>query len=394
MKRGRYGDGALDQRAPDVWRLRYRAGGQRVTQTFRGSKRDAAKELRRLVRASDIGEHVSPDKITLEQWIKRWLDAGAPSRRQKQIGRRSWERYEEMLRCHVVPTLGSRPLQQIRSDEIDALYLSLKDKLAERSIFFVHGLLSTCFRAAIRRKVLAINPLACVEKVPCPPEADHGTALDEAQLNTLINGFRGSTLYLLVATAIRTGCRRNEILALQWRDVDFAAKTLRIERSLERTRGGTLSLKEPKTARGRRTIAIDDDLLALLVAQRERHLRIAAGVPDGVAVDLSLVRLPEGALIFPGAPKPSEGFSFTAFRNPNYVTKRFVEKAARLGFPGLRFHDLRGSHATLLLNRGTPVHTVASRLGHDPATLLRSYAKRTQGGDASAAAVIAKALRG
>jgi integrase len=391
MRRGRYGDGTLDQRGPDIWRLRYRAGGKRVSQSFRGTKRDAQKELRRLIRSADTGEHVTPDRLTLGRWIERWLAAGAPGRKQRQVGRRSLERYEEMLRCHVVPTLGSRPLQQLQSDELDRLYLSLKGKLAERSIFFVHVVLGACLNAAVRKKVLAASPMTYVEKVPSPPESDHGIALDAAQLSTVVAGFRGHPLYELIVTAVRTGARRNELLALQWTDLDVAGKKLRIARSLERSRQG-YALKAPKTTRGVRTIDIDDALLALLLALRERHLRIAAGVPDGAQVDLSLVKLPEGALMFP-APPQGQGFSFTAFRHPSNITKQFSKHARRLGFKA-RFHDLRGSIATLLLDAGEPVHKVASRLGHDPATLLRAYAKRTQGGDASAAAVIAKALGG
>ena len=98
--------------------------------------------------------------------------------------------------------------------------------------------------------------------------------------------------------------------------------------------------------------------------------------------------------MFPGSPREGEGFSFTTFRHPGNVTKQFAKHARRLGFAKLRFHDLRGSIATLLLDAGQPVHKVASRLGHDPATLLRAYAKRTQGGDASAAVVIGEILKG
>jgi integrase len=177
------------------------------------------------------------------------------------------------------------------------------------------------------------------------------------------------------------------ILALRWSDLDVEAKTLRIERAVEQI-GASLVLKDPKTARGRRTIAIDDDLVALLCAEHEKHLRIAAGVPEGVAVDLSLVKLPAGALMFPRSPAPGEGFSFTALRNADSLTKFFAKAVRKLGFPDLRFHDLRGSHETLLLDAGVPVHVVAARCGHDPAVLLRSYAKRTKKADTSAAAVI------
>ena len=123
-------------------------------------------------------------------------------------------------------------------------------------------------------------------------------------------------------------------------------------------------------------------------------MRIIAGVPDGAAVDLSLVKLPAGALMFPNPPGPSENFSFLKLRNPRNTTKEFMRKAAKLGFSGLRLHDLRGTHETLLLDAGVPVHVVAARCGHDPAVLLRSYAKRTRKADTSAAAVIGALSRG
>jgi integrase len=108
-----------------------------------------------------------------------------------------------------------------------------------------------------------------------------------------------------------------------------------------------------------------------------------AGIPDGASADLSLVKLPEGALIF-----PAPGDDLTALRDVNAVTRTFERQAAALGFGHLRFHDLRGSHETMLLDAGVPVHTVAARCGHDPAMLLRAYAKRTAGSDAKAAAII------
>src|SRR5262249_45463780 len=147
--------------------------------------------------------------------------------------------------------------------------------------------------------LLMTNPMARVEQVPSPGESDHGLALDADGLRSLIDGFRESALFLIVAAAALTGARRNEILALQWIDFDPIKKTLRIERALEETKEAGLTFKPPKTKRGTRTITIDDDLVALLIAEREKHLRIVAGVTESAAVDLSLVRLPEGALIFP-----------------------------------------------------------------------------------------------
>jgi integrase len=116
--------------------------------------------------------------------------------------------------------------------------------------------------------------------------------------------------------------------------------------------------------------------LTILLNEKERHQRICAGIPDGVEVDLSLVRLPDDALIFPAVPEPGQDFSFNTPRNPRNFSKEFARRARRLGFAGFTFHHLRGTHATLLLDRGVPVHIVAERIGDDPAVLLRNYAKR------------------
>jgi integrase len=213
-------------------------------------------------------------------------------------------------------------------------------------------------------------------------------------LSALVQGFKGTAYFPIVAVAAFTGARRNEILALRWEDLEVANKTLRIERALEETKEHGLRIKGPKTERGKRTIKIDDDLISLLAAERERHLRIVAGVPDGVAVDLSLVKLPAAALMFPNPPRSGQTLSLTRFRNPRVVTAAFGRKAAALGFAGLRLHDLRGTYETLLLDRGVPVHVVAARCGHDPAVLLRTYAKRTRKADDSAVDVIAAISKG
>ena len=125
--------------------------------------------------------------------------------------------------------------------------------------------------------------------------------------------------------------------------------------------------------------------------EREKYLRLVAEVGESDAIDLSLVQIPENALMFPS---PVGQLDLTKPRNSRGVTKEFVRRARKLGFAGLRFHDLRATHETLLLNAGVPVHVVAARCGHDPAVLLRVYAKRTRKADTSAAAVIGALAKG
>ena len=384
-KRRTYRDGGIDQRGEKSWRLRYRVNGRRFTKTLHGTKSEAQKALRDLLHSGDTGEHVAPDKMTLGQWIEQWITIGCPGRRQRNVGGRSVERYSQLLRGHIVPVLGARRLQQLQATEIDALYVGLAAKLKPRTAHFVHTTLGACLGTAARKRLIAVNPMAHIEKVPSPGESDHGAVLDIDELGKLLDGFRGFPLFPIVAVAAFTGARRNEILALRWSDLDAPNKTLRIDRALEKTKG-QLAFKAPKNKRSTRTIAIDDDLIALLLVERERYMRLMAGVPDGTAVDLSLVKLPAGALMFPSP--AGIKFDFGRPRDPHTVTRSFIERAHKLGFARLRFHDLRGSHETALLDRGVPVHVVAARCGHDPAVLLRAYAKRTKKADTSAAAVI------
>src|SRR5262249_21163049 len=192
------GEGGIDARGKNSWRVRYRVNGKRITQTFRGSLSDARRELRRLLKSGDDGTHVAPDKITLGQWIDQWLAAGAPGRRKKRVRRRTVERYAELLRGHVVPTLGKRPLQQVQPTEIDALYQSLEDKIAPWTAHHVHTIFGSCLNTAVRKGLLTVTPMARVEKIPSPGESNHGMVLDGEQLRTLVEGFKGSALYPIV----------------------------------------------------------------------------------------------------------------------------------------------------------------------------------------------------
>lgn len=388
-KRG-HGEGNVEERGPGRYRLRYRVDGKVYRRAFGDVEHpatlaDAKRELRRILTSADDGQHVAPDKLTLADWVDQWvalLRRGGAKAGRGLVNARTLERYEELLRLHVIPALGSRPLQRLTAIEIDELYCKLAEKLSPRTVHHVHTVLGGCLNTAVRKGLLVANPVRRAE-APVAGDSDAATSLDQDQLAVLVAGFRGLALYPIVAVAAFTGARRNEILALRWSEFDPVARTLTIARSLEKTKTHGVRFKEPKTPRGRRTIAIDDGLATLLVAEREKALRLVAGVGDGGAVDLSLVKLPADALMF-----PSPGDGLTRPRNERAVTHEFGRLAKKiLGFH-IRLHDLRGSHETLLLDAGVPVHVVAARCGHDPAILLRSYARRTKKADTAAATII------
>jgi integrase len=358
---------------------------RRKWHAFSGTKRGAQSECARLITEMKSGEYIEASKLTVGQWCEQWINAGAPGRRKKKVGQRTLERYDQLLRTHVKPKLGARLLQKLQATEIDQLYIDLEAlvdedgdrKIAPMTLHHVHTVFNSCLSTAERKGLLKANPMSRVEQVPSGSEGDHGLALDEADLATLVAGFKASPImYAPVAVDAATGVRRNELLAFRW--IDFAPenKTLKVERALEVTKKFGVRFKAPKTWRGRRTIALDDGTVAGLLKERERHLRLCAGVPDGAEADLSLIRLPDDALIFPAMAGRGKDFSLSTPRDVRNFTKAFTKQAKLLGFDGFKFHHLRGTHATLLLDRGVPAHTVAERLGDDPAVLLRNYAKR------------------
>jgi integrase len=391
-----HGDGGIDQRGENVYRLRYRVDGKRFTKTFHGNATDARKELRKLLKAGDDGKHVARDRITVSAWIDQWLqllkrqptDNSAPHRRKRGlVNPRTQERYGQLL-DHVKSKYGTLALQKLTGVMIDDLYIELEQKLAVRTVLHVHNALRPCLASAVKKKLLVANPADDAE-APNPGDTGEIIVLNEKELIALVQGFRGHPLERIVDIAAWTGARRNEIIALRWSDIDFDAKSLTIRRSVEETVEHGRHLKEPKTARGRRTIAIDLDLTERLCGDRDQIKRLVAGVPDDADVDLSLVKLPDDALLFPG----EDLSDLTKLRDGHAVTRTFRRHAKKLGFK-IKFHWIRASHLTILLDNGEPVHVVAKRAGHDPVTLLRSYARWTKKADAKVAETIANLSKG
>ncbi|MBX5465623.1 MAG: site-specific integrase, partial [Clostridia bacterium] len=210
-----------------------------------------------------------------------------------------------------------------------------------------------------------------------PPAAPRSrqAALDEEQLALLLRALEGSDLHPPALLAALTGLRRGELLALRWQDVDLAACTLAVRRSLEQTRAG-LRFKPPKSRSGLRSLALPG-----LACEELRRLAAGAGRSgDGPraagAEDLVFAR-PDG--------RPLEPDAFSA---------TFHDAMLRLGFPGVHLHTLRHSHASQLLRAGASPVEVARRLGHaSPVVTLTTYAHLLPGEDAEAARLVEERLR-
>jgi integrase len=226
-KRGLNGNGTIDASGKDAWRLRYRINGKRFARHFKGTKQEATKELRRLIRDGDEGKHVPPSKLTLARWITDWL-----ALKERSLKARTVERYDEILTHHVAPVLGQLHLQKIAGTDIDKLYAGLT--LGPSTSQLLHIVLKACFASAVKKKLIPANPAADAEK-PAGDSEPNEVILDEDELGKLVKGFEGQSLYPLVATAAFTGMRRNELLALRWVDIDLEARLISVSRNVEDT---------------------------------------------------------------------------------------------------------------------------------------------------------------
>ena len=263
--------------------------GRRLTRyrSFKGTKREAEAELTRLKAGADRGDHIDPSKTTLAQFLDRW-EAWAAT----QVAAKTHERYLELAAHHVRPHLGNAPIQRLRTVSFAELYGKLQRPkpdgagLAPRTVGHVHRLLHRQFGHAVKWGIISTNPLAAAE----PPRVPH-TEIDiltPTQIKMVLDALRGKPLYRVAVVALGTGMRRGELVALRWRDVDFDAGMIRVERSLEQTSAG-LQFKQPKTKAGRRAVAIPKTIVAELREhwKEQQETRLALGI--GRATDEDLV---------------------------------------------------------------------------------------------------------
>jgi integrase len=201
--------------------------------------------------------------------------------------------------------------------------------------------------------------------------------VDAAELRTFLESVSDDRLVAAWRTLASTAARRGELLALRWRDLDLDAKRLRIERSLVSVRN-ELAFSEPKTKRGRRSIALDSGTAAELRAHRARQSK------ERLALGLGRQSL-DGLVFTDPLGQPVKPDSFSQF---------FKRRAERLKLPTVRLHDLRHLHATMLLGAGANVKAVSERLGHASTSFTMDvYASSMPALDARAAEQVAALIR-
>lgn len=324
-------------------------GKRRRVHATVATRREAEREEARLRHEVAEGLDLEPARITLAQYLSRWLTSVRPN-----LAPATYRRYHDLLRLHVLPHIGTGALSKLRPLHVQQLYARLQADpgpdgrhLSSRTRLHVHRVLSTALAQAVRWQIISRNVCQAVD----PPQARKAEirALDPEETRRLLevaeaeDSVHGDAVVL----ALHTGLRQGELPGLRWQDVDLQRGRFTVWQSLQYVPGEGLAVREPKTNRSRRGIPLGDAALAALSRIRRRQLeqRLAVGSAyqdSGMVLTTAL-----------GTPV-----------DPNNLRRAFRRIVADAGVGPVRFHDLRHTHATLLLARGVHPKVVSERLGH------------------------------
>lgn len=360
--------GTIKSRSPGSYRIRYSLGRDPVsgkrrfgTATVQGTKEQAKRELTRLLRTVDTGEHVDPSRMTVGDWLTLWTDAT-----KAEVSPKTHERYAEIVRCYLKPALGAIPLQRLTPSDIQKAYNNFDRSPSPRTRRHIHRILKSVLARAVEQQALPRNPADALKRLP-KVERQQINALTVEQSTRLLKAIRHTTTYWPTLIALATGMRRGEILALRWKNVDLDRGTVRVVESLEQTKAG-LRVKSPKTEKAR-AVPLPKFAIAELRdwkrQQAEKLLQLG-------------VRQSPNTLVC--AREDGEA------KQPNSLTHEFTYLVGRTGLK-VRFHDLRHSHASQLLTAGVHPKIVQERLGHSTITVtmdLYSHVSETMQSDATA----------
>lgn len=401
-KRRARGEGSVSQyqtKAGARWLIKYRdtEGTMKLKRGYL-TKKAAADALGDINADIRNGRYTAPTRTTLGEWLDEWI-AG------RRLAPSTLASYQRNIDHHIRPHLGSVRLQQLTGPRITKMYRELEEHgkanhqagtgLSPRTVRYLHTILKAALKSAVQNGKIIKNP-ADMASPPAAREAKspeiHPWSAEHLSAFLQWSQHHRTDVFPAWHVSAFTGMRRGELLALRWRDIDLAAGTISIRRSITpvRVKGQGLTLVEGLTkGKASRVVDIDPGTITVLKAHRQ-----ARGV-------LALPLIRDDALVF----ATEEG----QWLHPDRFTKRFVQSvgncAKQLGkgdedsggdvLPTIRLHDLRHTHATLLLKAGVNVKVVSERLGHASVSITWDiYAHVMPGMQREAAAQFAAMIGG
>ncbi len=346
-KRGS-GEGSIYRRSDGRWVGEMTIEGRKRKFVYARTRKEAHEKLHAALQELQQGIVLEGNaKQTVKQFLSDWLE----NSQKQQVRPRTYERYEEIVRLHIVPVLGRHRLQKLTAQSIQAFYTKkLNEGLSASTIGVFHDVLHKALVTAMKWGLIPRN----VADLVSPPHVKRYEIkpLTTQQAHQLLLVARGHRLEALFVLALATGMRRGELLGLKWQDINFRTGTLQIQRILTRIPsklpGKGYIEAEPKTQRSRRNVVIAPFALEALKRHQEKQWEVKKKA--GIAWQ-------EHDYVF----CTSVGTHLNPAKDVGDQLKRLLQKA---GLPDLRFHDLRHSAATLLLSEGVHPKVVQELLGH------------------------------
>jgi integrase len=329
--------GQLISRGTRTWLVRVSLGRDPETgtrkyhnRTVHGSFREAQTYLNAKLQERDIGRLPRAAAIRLDDYLNQWLATSAKPR----LRPKSYTDYESLLRLHIRPSLGARPLGAITQFDIQRLYAQMFNRgLSPRTIEYTNAVLQSAFRQAVRWKMLAEDPCRGVDLPPLKRREMDALSVEECK--RLLTIARESEWYALVAFALTTGMRPSEYLALKWSDIDWQRGCHECQPD-DPDFGVRLDVLRDKRKRSRRVVKLQNFVLEAL----DR---------------LSDQRETEHDLVFHKGGRPLR---------QRKVKVEFRRLLAAAGIRSIRLYDLRHTAATLAVAAGVSVKVISDQLGH------------------------------
>lgn len=313
-------------------------------------KKDAEKDLNRILGEIEEGSFVIPSRMLLSDYLSKWLDDyGLANLKPKTI-----DGYRSYIDNHVSKSIGHMPLEDLKPYQIQEFYDALfrngrvdgKGGLSAKSILQVHRILSKALKRAQKLQLIKQNPCDYVEL----PKVKRfkPNVYNEKQLMRLIECSKDEEIYIPVVLASTLGLRRGEALGLTWDSIDFENKVITINKSLiyiAKTK--SVEFSSTKTESGNRRILISDHLVSILREHKESQDRFRVDL-ESAYHDWNLVCCYVNGRYF----------------HPSRFSHKFRVLLNKHGLEHIRFHDLRHTNATLMLEGNIPAKIASQRLGH------------------------------
>lgn len=362
--------GSIIARGDKTWRICVELEPDPVTgkrrqkwETFHGTKKEAEKELTRLLSLVDQNKLEADARMTLVQFLERWLIDYAASRAPS-----TYRRYQQLVRNQVAPHLGNVRLDRLTPSHLVRLFTTLRDsdrldgrgKLSSQTQMHTYRMLHTALECARKWRILSYNPMEDVEPPTVSRPEMRTFTVEQAKSFLDASVAEGLKWQAFFTLALMGGLRMGELKGLRWQDIDLDAATLKVQQSTSRVTGVGRITRQPKTAGSRRPIALGEDIIGLLRRYKaeQNTERLALGP-----------LWKDHNLVFPsqvGTPLEDKRIREVFFR---------ICDAA--GVPRLRPYDLRHTSASLLLAAGVHVKVVSERLGHSSVNLTLSTYSHT-----------------